>query len=132
MPLPLPITILIGDPWEFGEAMSWRLITGNIIFIGKENNSEKALVKFDQPINYSNRTYNYAVASARHNGHTISEIQNASKVISDFTGISDAQALGNNPLDVSWWRGGGLAFNGGMQSTVWHHKLRRVFLVSKK
>ena len=106
---PVPILITISDPWDFGEAVAWRPVLGELLQTQTGDHGGRALIKFDQQISYRGKVYRYAVASPRHVDRYITEIESGKSVDCALTGISDEQAESNNAMDTSRWRGG-LAF----------------------
>jgi hypothetical protein len=102
----LPISIVVSDPWDVGEAVNWEAISGYLLETRTIDGGGRVLIKFDQCITYRDRSYCYAVASPRLEGRNISEIEAGKTVGCAITGISDEQAVSPNPMDTSKWRGG--------------------------
>jgi len=110
---PMRISVSISDPWELGEALKWQPLQGELLQMVNDEHGGRALIKLDNAINYRGSSWRYVVATSRHQGRPIAEIQNG-KVASAFTGISEQQAESSSPLDTSNWRGG-LAFVGDIE-----------------
>lgn len=102
----LPISIIVSDPWDFGEAIDWEPIQGNLLETRTIDGDGRALLKFDRCITYRERSYCYGVASPRLEGHNVSEIEEGKTVGCAITGISDEQAASAHPMDLRNWRGG--------------------------
>lgn len=103
---PLPILITVTDPWDVGEAVNWQAIRGEVLRTQKGSHGGRALVKFDQSINYRGIAYRYAVASPRLEGRDIAEIEAGKTVDCALTAISNEQAESDDPMNTSKWRGG--------------------------
>jgi hypothetical protein len=103
---PLLISITVSDPWDFGEAVNWQAIPGQLLQTKNADHGGRALVKFDHPVSYRGAVYRYAVASPRHEGRFIHEIEAGKSLDCALTGISDQQAHSSSPMDMSKWRGG--------------------------
>lgn len=112
----ISISIIVSDPWDVGEAVSWQPIKGQLLKMETDEHGGKALIKFNAPVSYRGVSYCYAVASPRLEGHHMAEIQAGKMVCSALTGIADQQAKSSNPMDISNWRGG-LAFIGDVELT---------------
>lgn len=103
---PLPILITVSDPWDVGEAINWQAIRGEVLRTQNAGHGGRALVKFDQSINYRGIAYRYAVASPRHEGRNVAEIEAGKTVDCALTAISNEQAESDDPMNTSKWRGG--------------------------
>ena len=108
---PIPISIVVSDPWEVGEAVNWQPIPGDLLQTQNSKQGGKALVRFAHQVNYRGSAYRYAVASPRLEGSNITEVETGTTVGCALTGISEKQAGSSSPMDISKWRGG-LAFIG--------------------
>ena len=53
------VLLSIGDPWEFGEAISWRPLRGKL------TGDEPVLIELDQPVAYKGRVLNWFVGTPR-------------------------------------------------------------------
>lgn len=109
------VVISIADPWDLGEALSWRPLHGDLLTVELGEHGGRGLVRLDARVEYNGSVWLYVVASPRHKGSTIDAVQQGRSVICVFTGISETQASSPNSLDTSWWRGGGLAFIGNLE-----------------
>ena len=47
---PLLISITVSDPWDFGEAVNWQAIPGQLLQTKNADHGGRALVKFDHPV----------------------------------------------------------------------------------
>jgi hypothetical protein len=109
------ISIAVSDPWDVGVATNWRPIQGSLFQTGADEQVNKVLLKFSEPINYHGTVYHYAVVVPRHKESQILDVFAGMIVPCIITGISDAQANSDNSLDISKWRGG-LAFEGDVKT----------------
>lgn len=100
------ISIMLSDPWDLGEALKWQPLRGELLQITHDEHGGKALIELDERIIYRSFVCRYVVASPRHKGSEIGELQNGKKVFCAMTGISDEQAKSSAAIDLSNWRGG--------------------------
>jgi len=110
-----PVRISISDPWDLGEALQWKHLRGYLLQTASDERGGMALIELDEPITYGSSVWRYIVASPRHQGNQITELLSGRNVLSALMGISDQQAKADNLFDTSKWRGGGLAFIGGVE-----------------
>jgi hypothetical protein len=103
---PLRISITISDPWEVGESVNCETLSSELLQTQDTGHGGKALVRFKRPLRYRGQMYYYAVASPRHEGRFIHEIEAGKSLDCALTGISDEQAHSSSPMDMSKWRGG--------------------------
>lgn len=54
------VILSIGDPWECGEAISWRPLRGKLM------GEEPMLIELDQPVAYEGHVLNWFVGNPRH------------------------------------------------------------------
>jgi hypothetical protein len=111
------VTLSIADPWELGEAISWRLLQGEVLQFADDLRGGRALVRLDDTVEYAGRDWNYVVVSPRHEGSRIASFQNGSPVPVACMGLTDAEAELYGPGVPETWRGG-LAFIADLQLTV--------------
>jgi len=105
------LTITVSDPWEFGEALKWRPLQGELLRLVNDERGGQALVKLDEPFEYGGTVCCYLIASPRHVGAEMATLSAGKTVLCGVTGISEQQAESSNPFDLSTWRGG-IAFIG--------------------
>lgn len=105
------IAISVSDPWDFGEAVGWKPLAGQLLQVVDDDHGGKALIMLDDVVTYRGASWHYLVAQIRHQGDKISALQSGKKVLSSMIGISDVQAKSAQSLDTDHWRGG-LAFIG--------------------
>lgn len=117
MNLPKKISIHISDPWEFGEALKWRPLGGQIV---DEAVTGEVLIKLEEALEYGETKCGYLIGSPRHVGGHIDEIETGSKPLCAFTGIRKMEPdLKAAMIEVNNWRGGGIVFIGNISE---HHK----------
>jgi hypothetical protein len=105
------ITISVSDPWDFGEAIEWKLLAGQMLQVADDDQGGRGLIMLDDAVNYDGSAWRYFVAKVRHQGDKITSLHSGKKVLSSMIGISAERAKSAQPLDTDHWRGG-LAFIG--------------------
>ncbi len=108
------IAVTVGDPWELGEAVKWQPLLGEVIDSRQNSQGGQALIRLDEAVTFSGRDWKYLIASPRYQGATLADLQSGGKLIMAFLGVPDDQVSSGDPFDTSRWRGGGLAFTGGL------------------
>jgi hypothetical protein len=108
------ITVTISEPWELDEAMQWRSFPGEMQRLIDAAHGGRVLIKLDDPLQYRGSKWHYVVGTARHTGDSVASLQAGQKVLSALTGITEQQAMSDNPFDMGHWRGG-LAFVGDIE-----------------
>lgn len=78
------VALVISDPWEFGSECGTGPFEGNI----KDEDSGKALVRFDKAISYGGTNFSLCICSPRHQGKDISDILNGEKIAANMMLIS--------------------------------------------
>ena len=96
----------LSDPFELGEAMGWRPIFGEIIKMDISNKRGRALVRFDEPLNWRGVNYSFAVATPRLSGDEIMDFKKPAGVGCGFTCVTEEHAMSENSLSTDHWRGG--------------------------
>lgn len=105
---------MFSDPWDLGEALKWQPLRGELLQMTRDDHGGKALIELNESMSYGDSVYRYVVASPRHEGSEIAELQNGKKVFCAITGISDEQAKSSAAMDTSSWRRG-VAFIGDIE-----------------
>jgi hypothetical protein len=108
------IEILISEPWELGESMSWRALVGQIEAIGTGRRSAAGasfdptiMVRVQEPFAYRDQICEWLVGSPRYEDETASaKSQLADGQTFNFVRIPAERAQSSDPLDITWWRGG--------------------------
>jgi hypothetical protein len=108
------VTITISDPWEVGEAVHWRSLAGLVSQMVDDGRGGRMLIKLDDPIKYRGSAWHYLIGAPRHAGDRVVSLQTAGRLRSALTGITEQQAISDDPFDTSNWRGG-LAFIGDIE-----------------
>jgi hypothetical protein len=99
------ISIMLSDPWDLGEALKWQPLRGELLQMTHDEHGGKALIELDESMTYRDSVCRYVVASPRHKGSKIEELQNGTKVSCAMAGIPDEQAKSSAAMDISNWRG---------------------------
>ena len=68
---------------------------------------DAVLLRLHSPFDYDNKAIEYAVASVRLEGDTLTNLEDGEYVLCNVTFITKERATSEDPLDLSWWRGGG-------------------------
>ena len=83
--------------------------TGRILKVGVNSDNPdilSALIQLDNPVMFENIKCEFFVGSARHVGVSLESILDNEPILCGLTRISAERAASDNPLDLSWWRGG--------------------------
>ena len=78
-----------------------------IIDISIDN--RKVLLQLDKAITYEVNIYNYVIATRRYAEYGLEYLEKGDMFSCGLNWISDARYNPDNPLDLSWWRGGAVA-----------------------
>jgi len=108
------IQVTLSDPWELGESLHWRPLTGRMKKLAHSEAGGAALIVLDEPIRIGEASYSLAMAQPRHEGRSLLELYEGARVFCSFTGVSESDACSQSPLSDENWRGG-LAFIGELE-----------------
>lgn len=97
----IKVRLQLSDPWEMGEALGWRSITG----IVSDVTGDSWLVELDEPFDYEGALYQYVVITSRHEGKPLANATSV-EVRCNMIRTTAERAASENPCDTSWWRGG--------------------------
>jgi hypothetical protein len=61
----------LSDPWDMGEAIQWREMTG--VIVGVEQRQGSIILELDRPFTYKSVLYEYLLVSTRHEGGTFTD-----------------------------------------------------------
>lgn len=100
----MKVSIQISDPWDLGEAMRWQPLYGELIKSSTEHVGGRALIELDSGIVYRGSSWRYVIATPRHHGDDLAQLQIGNKVFCAITGISDEQAKSSLALSMDNWR----------------------------
>ena len=100
------VSIQISDPWDIGEALCWRPLTGSVIRVIENSGGGHALIVLDAPLEFEGITYGYVIASPRHERAFIRQVFLGESVSCGIVGISEEQARSEEPFEKAKWRGG--------------------------
>ena len=64
-------TFRLSDPWDMGEAIQWREMTG--VIVGLEQGQESIILKLDRPFTYKSVLYEYLLVSTRYVGDSFTD-----------------------------------------------------------
>ena len=78
-----------------------------IVTIGADNKT--VLLKLDVPLKYASTTYRYAVAAPRLSKDDLGVLAVDGVLGCSVTWVPDEKYNSNEPMDLSWWRGGAAA-----------------------
>ena len=108
------VTIAISDPWDLGESIAWQPVPGTLIELRDDDRGGRALVRLDSPLEYEGMSYAHVVASPRHEGGSLRNVDAGEAVFCGLIGIREQQANSPEALETTGWRGG-LGFVGTVQ-----------------
>ncbi len=101
----LQASLVVSDPWEFGEGP----FEGHVLEI-ENNEADKLLLHLTSLIQFESQQCEYFVVRPREDlSNFITLLEQGKKINCNLTMIPKKRALGPNPLDISWWRGGVVA-----------------------
>ena len=64
------------------------------------------LLKFLVPFGSSGKIVEYAVVQPRHSDASFDCLEKGKIILCNLTAVSRERAVSDDPLDLSWWRGG--------------------------
>lgn len=99
------IKLQIVEPWELAEEAT-AVLVADIVPV-ESADAETRLLRLRTPLRTSDREIEYLVASVRHDGTSWAHLVPGAVIAANAIGVSAEHATGPNPLDLSWWRGGG-------------------------
>ena len=97
--------IVVTEPWEVGEILSWRPALGELLMVTGDENGGKAFIKLDSAIDFRGTLYEHLVASPRHEGDELASLRVGAKMFCAFIGLTAAQAHAGVQA-AEGWRGG--------------------------
>ena len=100
------IKLNISEPWELGEAIGWRALTGVQLQLDDFEGLERALVRLDEPISFDGNDWTYVVCTPRHSHDRLSKLDRTQSIMCAIMGISATQAMSDRPMQIDSWRGG--------------------------
>ena len=104
------LNVVVSDPWEFGTQHGDQprlavVMQAGVTANGSGGQSDALLLRWVEPVVYQGVECEFFVATARDRSEGFDELERG-PVSLNLTRISSAQAAGDTPLDLSWWRGG--------------------------
>lgn len=97
----LRVNLFVSEPWDYGEGP----YCGYIYSV--ENRTDSCLFRLMAPVFFEGQRAEYFVVRPRGKELDLIEVLLLGKRIScNVTMIPTERAIGPNPLDLSWWRGG--------------------------
>jgi len=107
-------TIVMSDPWDLGESISWRPLRCVVLKEGVQPASgfspaiKAILLRLKEPFMFDDVRYEYLQGSPRHEGSSLGDLRKGgAEVHCSFVQIPPDRLDQQPPLDLSWWRGGG-------------------------
>lgn len=67
--------IRISDPWDLGEALSWRPLEAELLQIVRDKDGGRALLRLNKPVEYKESAWSYVIASPRYEGASIDVLE---------------------------------------------------------
>ncbi|TQV78838.1 hypothetical protein FKG94_12520 [Exilibacterium tricleocarpae] len=74
-----------------------------------DEGSKSMLLKLDEPLKSTGTTYRHVVASARLSRDDLGVLDTVGVLGCSVTWVPEGKFDSNNPMDLSWWRGGAAA-----------------------
>ena len=100
------IIVKLSDPWDLGERLNWEPLSAVVVAVDNNSIPEKIILRMIDSFEYENVQCEYFVASPRHEGGRLNDIQRNKGVICGLTRIPDERLQLADPFDLKWWRGG--------------------------
>lgn len=114
----LPVEITVSDPWEFVTEHGSGPFAAAVVAVGhdtKASSQDLLLLKLVTPISHRGTICEYFVAGERSDRDRLADLLRGKTINCTLTRVSAEHALTNNPVDLSWWRGG-IALLGSVQT----------------
>ncbi len=104
----MKIAVTLIDPWDFVTQNGSGPFNAAVLRLeGKQTADEQSiLIQLDHPVHNGEIECRYFVGKPRHEGSSLGRIFDGIAVGCTLTCISEDRAIGPNPFDLSWWRGG--------------------------
>lgn len=109
------VQILVSDPWEFGTEVG----TGSILAVIEQvsikidvktdefSERESILIRILSPFAYRKMKFEFLIASPRHFGNGLQELNSGGDIPFNFLRIPELEAKSNDPFKAeNDWRGG--------------------------
>jgi len=97
----------ISDPWDLGEQLGWPTLEATIVNVKDEGGMPISIaIQLTNPFVYKDARCEFFIVSPRLEGNDFSQLSKKQSVFSGFTRISSDQIAGDDPCDLSHWRGG--------------------------
>jgi hypothetical protein len=100
------VSLVISEPWELASEAANPSRSGRLEATAVDGEGERALVQLVEPIAWRGRSFRYLVVKRRDGTSIVSELERGASIECTFIAQPDDQAIGADPLDTSWWRGG--------------------------
>lgn len=82
-------------------------LNSSIVTVGTDNKT--VLLKLDDPLNHTSTTYRYVVAAPRLSKDDLDVLAVERVLGCSATWVPEDKYNPNNPMDLTWWRGGAAA-----------------------
>ena len=102
------LDVVLIDPWDFVTTNGSGPFIANVIRFGHDKSTgvECLVLELALPLNYKTEEFGYFMATIRHEGRTFQQVLSDARIACNLTGIPTERLLGDDLLDMSWWRGG--------------------------
>ena len=97
------VRIMLSDPWDFGESREWRPLWGRRLATSSMDGGS-VLVRLEPAFEYKGERYPYLVASPRHEGRQIGELDRGGKVICALACFTEENVSLEKPVAKQWSR----------------------------
>ena len=109
------VALWVAEPWDVMEAQGERPFFGRVLKVGPDywwstkyanQDREAVFIQLDTPLLIDGVNCEYFIASPRYETDNIRSLEEGSEIFCGLTGIPEERAIGSDPFDLSWWRGG--------------------------
>lgn len=100
------VNISVSDPWDLGEAISWAPLRGTVEDWHERRGTARALIHLAEPLQYKGADVEYLVASARHEGTSVTDLRRRERVLCSLTAVDEEAKRQGISLAMDAWRGG--------------------------
>jgi hypothetical protein len=97
------VRIMLSDPWDFGESREWRPLWGRLLSTSSMDGGT-ALVRLEPAVEYKGNRYLYLVASARHEGCHIEDLDRGGAVTCGMACFTEEHVSLEVPIAKQWSR----------------------------
>jgi hypothetical protein len=112
-PVGRSVQLVASDPWDFVAADGSVRFAATVIDAATHRegaDEERFVLQLRDPVEWHDKTIEFFVARERHGHGMIDDLSLGQPIECALVAVDRERALGADPFDTSWWRGG-LAVN---------------------